>query len=140
MRIASDKAVFGETFLNIGLISGDGGAYFLPRVVGMARACELTFTGDIIDAKTALEIELVNYVVEHEQLMAKTYKLASKIASKPPEALRMAKRFLYMSQHVTLPHLLEQSAAFQALCRTSENHQKALAALFDKKAAKSADK
>lgn len=134
MRIASDKAVFGETFLNIGLIPGDGGAYFLPRVVGMARACELTFTGDIIDAKTALEIGLVNYVVEHEQLMAKTYEMASKIASRPPAALRMAKRLLYMGQHTTLPHLLEQSAAFQALCHTSEDHQKALAALFDRPA------
>ncbi len=106
----------------------------------MARACELTFTGDIIDAKTALEIGLVNYVVKHKQLMAKTYEMTSKIASKPPEALRMAKRLLYMSQHLSLPHLLEQSAAFQALCHTSEDHQKALAALFDKKAAKSAGK
>jgi len=133
MRIASQKAQFGETFLNVGLIPGDGGAYFLPRAVGMARACELTFTGDVIDADRAYEIGLVNYVVEHKQLMTKTYELASRIASKPPEALRMAKRLLYMGQNAALPHLLEQSAAFQALCHSTEDHQEALAAMFAKR-------
>ncbi len=134
MRIASKKAKFGETFLNVGIIPGDGGAYFLPRVVGMAKACELTFTGDVIDADTAFEIGMVNYVVEHEQLMAKANELAEKIASKPPEALRMAKKLLYMGQRASLPDILEQSAAFQALCHHTEDHQEALSAMFDKRA------
>jgi enoyl-CoA hydratase/carnithine racemase len=69
MRVASEKAKFGETFINIGLIPGDGGAYFLPRIVGMAKACELSFTGDIIDASQALKIGLINDVVPHEKLM-----------------------------------------------------------------------
>jgi len=136
MRIASIKAQFGETFLNVGLIPGDGGAYFLPRTVGMAKACELTFTGDIIDGNNALKIGLVNYLVEHELLMEKTVELARKIASKPPEALRMSKRLLYMGQYLTLPHLLEQSAALQALCHNTEDHMEALSAMFDKRTPK----
>jgi len=133
MRVASVNARFGETFINIGIIPGDGGAYFLPRAVGMARACELTFTGDIIDAETALNIGLVNYVVPHDRLMEKARELAEKIAAKPPVALRLAKRLLYLGQSVTLPQLLEQSAAYQALCHHTEDHREALAAIFEKR-------
>jgi len=133
MRIASKRAKFGETFLNVGLIPGDGGAYFLPRTVGMAKACELTFTGDIIDGYEAFTMGLANYLVEHELLMEKTFELARKIASKPPEALRMAKRLLYMGQYLTLPHLLEQSAALQALCHDTKDHMEALSAMFEKR-------
>lgn len=133
MRIASKKAKFGETFLNVGLIPGDGGAYFLPRAVGMAKACEMTFTGEIIDGKTAFEIGLVNYVVEHEQLLPAAYELAKKIAAKPPEALRMSKRLLYMGQYLTLPHLLEQSASFQSLCHNTKDHMEALSAMAEKR-------
>jgi enoyl-CoA hydratase/carnithine racemase len=133
MRIASEKARFGETFLSVGLIPGDGGAYFLPRAVGMARACEMTFTGEIIDAQKALDIGLVNDVVPHAKLMEKALGLALKIASKPAEALRMAKRLLYMGQDTTLRQLLEQSAAYQSLCHHTEDHMEALAAMFEKR-------
>ena len=133
MRIASEKAKFGETFLTVGLIPGDGGAYFLPRIVGMARACEMTFTGDLIDAQKAHAIGLVNDVAIHDQLMDKTLALAKRIASKPPEALRMAKRLLYMGQSLTLRQLLEQSAAYQALCHHTEDHMEALSAMFEKR-------
>ncbi|MBU2511077.1 crotonase/enoyl-CoA hydratase family protein [bacterium] len=136
IRVASKKAKFGETFLNIGIIPGDGGAYFLPRAVGMAKACELTFTGDIIDGEEAKEIGLVNYVVEHDQLLPKALELATKIASKPPAALRMAKRLLYMGQTLTLPQLLEQSASYQALCHHTEDHVEALNAMFEKREAR----
>ena len=136
MRIASKKAKFGETFVNIGIIPGDGGAYFLPRVVGMAKACELTFTGDVIDGEEAYRIGMVNYVVEHDQLMPKAMDLANKIASKPPRALRMAKRLLYMGQTMTLPQLLEQSASYQALCHHTEDHIEALNAMLEKREGK----
>ncbi|MBS3759437.1 MAG: crotonase/enoyl-CoA hydratase family protein [Desulfobacterales bacterium] len=133
MRIASRRAKFGETFVSVGLIPGDGGAYFLPRVVGMARACELTFTGDVIDAERALEIGLINYCVGHEELMDKARELAGRIAEKPPEALRMAKRLLYAGQDMTLRHLLDQSAAYQALCHHTDDHMEALNAMFEKR-------
>ncbi len=132
MRIASEKAKFGETFLNIGLIPGDGGAYFLPRVVGMAKACELTFTGDIIDANTAFEIGMINYVVKHEKLMETAKVLAAKIASKPNAALRMAKQLLYAGQTASLAELLDQSARFQAMCHQTEEHKKAVKAMIEK--------
>jgi enoyl-CoA hydratase/carnithine racemase len=133
MRIASERAKFGETFLSVGLIPGDGGAYFLPRVVGMARACEMTFTGEVIDASKALDVGLVNDMVAHDNLMSAALELAEKIASKPPGALRMAKRLLYAGQTITLRQLLDQSAACQALCHHTEDHMEALAAMFEKR-------
>ena len=133
IRVASEKAKFGETFLNVGLIPGDGGAWFLPKAVGMAKACELTFTGDIIDAEEALKINLVSYVVNHEELITRTMEIAEKIAAKPPEALRMAKRLLYMGQRLSMPDLLEQSASLQALCHHSDDHIEALNAMFEKR-------
>jgi enoyl-CoA hydratase/carnithine racemase len=133
MRIASDRAEFGETFLAVGLIPGDGGAYFLPRTVGMAKACELTFTAEVIDAKTALEIGLVNDIAPHDGLMKHTQALAEKIAAQPAQTLRMAKRLLYMGQSLTLRQLLEQSAAYQALCHNTQDHFEALSAMFEKR-------
>jgi enoyl-CoA hydratase/carnithine racemase len=133
MRIASERSKFGETFLSVGLIPGDGGAYFLPRAVGMARACEMTFTGEVIDAQKASDIGLVNYMVAHDQLMNAALELAGKIAAKPPEALRMAKRLLYAGQTTSLRQLLDQSAACQALCHHTDDHMEALSAMFEKR-------
>ncbi len=133
MRIASEKAKFGETFVSVGLIPGDGGAYFLPRVIGMARACELTFTGRIVDAEEALRMGMVNDVVPHDRLMDRARELAGQIAAKPGDALRMAKKLLYAGQRVSLEELLEQSAAFQALCHYTEDHHEAVAAFLEKR-------
>lgn len=133
IRIASEKARFGETFLNVGLIPGDGGAWFLPRAVGLSKACELTFTGDVISAQQALDMKLVSDVVPHGELMDKAIEMARKIANKPPEALRMAKRLIYMGQRLSMGDLLEQSASLQALCHHSEDHVEALNAFFEKR-------
>lgn len=133
MRIASEKAMFGETFLAVGLIPGDGGAYFLPKIIGMARACELTFTARVIDAAKAFEYGLVNSVTPHESLMDAAYELAREIASKPGPALRMAKRLLYAGREMSLENLLEQSAAYQALCHQTDDHMEALSAIFEKR-------
>jgi enoyl-CoA hydratase/carnithine racemase len=133
MRVASEKAVFGETFLSVGLIPGDGGSFFLPRIVGMARACEMTFTAELVDSKKALAIGLVNAVVPHDQLIGEAMALAQRIAEKPAQALRMAKRLLHMGQETGLRNLLEQSAAYQSLCHYTEDHMEALAAVFEKR-------
>jgi enoyl-CoA hydratase/carnithine racemase len=133
IRVASRKATFGETFLNVGLVTGDGSAFTLPRTIGMAKACELIFTGATIDADTALSVGLINYVVEHEQLLTKANEIAVSIASKPPQALRMTKRLIRTGQHSTLVHIMEEAAAFQSLCHYTEDHMEALSAMFEKR-------
>ncbi len=133
IRVASRKATFGETFLNVGLIPGDGSAFTLPRTIGMGLACELIFTADTIDAETALNMGLVNHVVDHEQLLAKATEIASKIASKPPQALRMTKRLLRAGMFSTLPEIMERAAAYQSLCHYTEDHMEALSAMFEKR-------
>ncbi|MDY0041401.1 MAG: enoyl-CoA hydratase-related protein, partial [Desulforhabdus sp.] len=92
IRIASENARFGETFVSVGLIPGDGGTFFLPRIVGFAKACELTFTSRIIDAREALRIGLVNEVVAPERLLERSRQMAEEIAKQPGKILRMAKR------------------------------------------------
>jgi len=133
IRVASQKATFGETFLNVGLVTGDGSAFTLPRTIGMAKACELIFTGATIDADTALSVGLINYVVEHEQLLAKANEIAVNIASKPPQALRMTKRLIRTGQHSTLVYIMEEAAAFQSLCHYTEDHMEALSSMFEKR-------
>ena len=133
LRVASRKATFGETFLNVGLIPGDGSAFTLPRAIGMARASELIFAGDTIDAETALAMGLINYVVDHDKLLVKANELAAKIASKPPRALRMTKHLLRTGQHSTLQQTMDNAAAFQSLCHHTEDHMEALSAMFEKR-------
>lgn len=133
IRIASDTAKFGVTFLKLGLIPGDGGAWLLPRTIGMSRAAELLFTGDVIDAATAEKWGLVSRVVPADQLMAEAQKLAEKIAGQPPQALRTAKLLLRQGQTVTYDTLLEMSAAAQAMMHMTADHQEGVAAILEKR-------
>ncbi len=133
IRIAAESARFAESFVRLGLIPGDGGAWFLPRVVGMSKACELTFTGDPVDAAEALAIGLVSRVVPDERLLEEALDLARRIAANPPRAVRMAKRLLREGQRLPLASLLELSAAYQAIVQRTEDHREAMAALFEKR-------
>lgn len=133
MRIASDRATFAESFQRVGLISGDGGAWYLPRLVGHQMASYLTFTGEFIGASDALEMGLVMRVVEHDGLMAQTLMLAQRIASQPPHALRMNKRLLRASSTHSLDDLLELAAGMQALALQTEDYREAYAALIQKR-------
>ena len=132
MRVASKRAKFAESFINVGLIPGDGGAYFLQRIVGLPKALELTLTGDIIDANEALNLGMVNKVVPHENLMEQAMNLAQKIADKPKAALRMSRRLIYMAQSMSLEQVLEQSAAYQAICHHTDEHQDAVNSFLKK--------
>src|SRR5881275_2314899 len=107
IRLASTAAKFTQAFVKRGLHPDWGGTYFLPRLVGMAKACELIFTGEVIDAQEALRLGIVSAVVPPEQLMPTVYELAGKIASGPPIAIRLAKRALYHSVDVDLRAALE---------------------------------
>ena len=134
IRIASETAKFGVTFLKLGLIPGDGGAWLLPRTIGMSRAAELLFTGDVIDAATAEKWGLVSRVVPADQLMAEARKLAERIAAQPPQALRTAKLLLRQGQTVSYDTLLELSAASQALMHHTADHHEGVAAILEKRA------
>lgn len=133
VRIAADTAKFGATFLKLGLIPGDGGAWLLPRVVGFSRACELLFTGDVIDAKTALEWGLVSRVVAPDQLMNEALSLATRIAKQPTGALRIAKTLLRQGQSASYQSVMELSAAAQALMHHTKDHAEGVAAILEKR-------
>ncbi|MGW8271621.1 MAG: crotonase/enoyl-CoA hydratase family protein [Burkholderiales bacterium] len=128
IRIASEKARFAESFVKLGIIPGDGGAWLVQRVIGYARAAELTFTGDTIDAQTALSIGLVTRVVAPDALMDAARELAARIAVNSGPALRMTKRLLRQAQTGRLDETLELSAAMQALAHHTPEHDASVAA------------
>ncbi|MCW4352477.1 crotonase/enoyl-CoA hydratase family protein [Hoyosella sp. YIM 151337] len=134
MRIAADTAVFAESFIKLGIIPGDGGAWLLPRAVGNARAAEMAFTGDAIDAQTALEWGLVSKVVPGAALMGEAHALARRVAANPPHALRMTKKLLREGQKLGLESLLELSAAMQPLAHHTSDHVEAVEAFMEKRA------
>lgn len=133
LRVASDKARFAESFVKMGIIPGDGGAWLLPRVIGMARAAELSLTGRMIDAATALQWGLVSQVVPPEELLNAANALASEIAANPPQVTRMTKKLMREGMHQSLASLLELSAAYQALAHQTADHREAVSAFLDKR-------
>lgn len=135
IRIASTRATFAENFVRVGLISGDGGSWLLPRQVGLSRAAEMTFTGEPIDAATALEWGLVSRVTEPEDLLPEARTLAERIAYNPPRQLRMAKRLLREGMNTKLDTLLELAAVYQGVCHQTADHKEAVDALLEKRPA-----
>jgi enoyl-CoA hydratase/carnithine racemase len=133
IRIAAESARFAESFVKLGIIPGDGGAWLLPRVVGYSRACEMAFTGDTITANEALACGLVSKVVPDSDLMSEALKLATRIAANPPHAVRMAKCLIREGRHLQLPSLLELSAAMQPLAQATADHIEAVAAFKEKR-------
>lgn len=133
IRIGSTRAQFGETFANLGIIAGDGGAWFLQRLLGYQRAAELTFTGRIVKAEEARQLGILLEVTEPDALLARTRALAETIAAKPPLAVRYAKRLLKLAQQQPLSEHLELCSSYQALCHKTEDHAEALAAFFAKR-------
>jgi enoyl-CoA hydratase/carnithine racemase len=134
LRIASDRATFGETFVRIGLHPDWGGTYFLPRLVGLARALELCWTGASIDAAEALRIGLVNRVVPHAELVAAATALAAGLAAAPRASVRLAKRSLGDAFQRTLEQCLDAEAEAQAACWASPDVAEGLEAFVGKRA------
>ncbi|NCP19641.1 MAG: crotonase/enoyl-CoA hydratase family protein [Erythrobacter sp.] len=134
MRIASSNAKFGVTFLKLGLVPGDGGTWILPRVIGDARAAELFFTGDVIDAATAQEWGLVSRVTEPDALLDEAQALARKVAAMPPAALRQTKMLLRQSRGLSYDAALELAANTQGLMHHTADHEEGVAALIEKRA------
>lgn len=133
VRIASEHAKFAESFVKLGIIPGDGGAWLLPRLIGLSRASELSFTGDVISAETALNWGLVSRVVPAAELLPAAQDLANRIAANPPHAVRLTKRLLREAMHTRLDTLLEMAAAFQAMSHQTDDHKEAVAAFLAKR-------
>jgi enoyl-CoA hydratase/carnithine racemase len=134
IRIASQTAKFAESFVKLGIIPGDGGAWLLPRLIGLARASELSFTGEVFDAQQALAWGLVSRVVAPEQLLPTAQELALKIAANPPHAVRLTKRLIREAMHSRLDTLLELAAGYQALSHQTDDHREAVDAFLGKRA------
>jgi len=133
IRLAASSALFAESFVRLGIVPGDGGAWLLPRIIGIPKASLMAFTGDTINAAKALEWGLVEQVCTHETLQAEAQALAQQIAANPGHALRLCKRLLREGQHMRLDSLLELSAAYQSLAHHTEDHQEAVAAFVEKR-------
>ena len=133
LRIASDKASFGQPEINLGIIPGGGGTQRLTRLVGEGKAMELILTGDIIDAQTAYNLGLVNMVVPAADLEAKTMVLANRIAEKSPVALRMAKEAVKLASRSNLDEGLRREVDLFALCFSSQDKDEGVSAFLEKR-------
>jgi len=136
VRIASEKARFGETFLNLGIIPGDGGAWFMQRLIGYQRAFELTMTGRIVEAQEAKEVGIALEVVPVDQLMPTALDMARRIASQPPRATRLTKRLMKMAQRMELKDFLDLCSVFQGMCHNEPEHLEAVNRMLESMAKK----
>jgi enoyl-CoA hydratase/carnithine racemase len=136
IRIASEKAKFAASFIKVGIIPGDGGAWLLPRIIGMSRAAELVLTGDIIEAKQALEWNLVSRVVPEDQVLPTARELAGRITQHASHGVRLTKRLLREGQRSSFDTVLELSAVYQAVCHKAPDHAEAVDAFLEKRAPK----
>jgi enoyl-CoA hydratase/carnithine racemase len=136
IRIASTKAKFAASFIKMGLVPGDGGAWLLQHVVGYSKAAEMILTGDVLTAEEALAAGLVSEIVEPEDLMDSAMAMAERIVANPARSLRMAKRLLVTAQEANLDTVLEMSAAMQAIAHETADHGEAVEAFLEKRAAK----
>jgi enoyl-CoA hydratase/carnithine racemase len=133
IRIASDRARFGEVFSRVGLFPGTGGTYFLPRLVGIAKALELIWTGDVIDAGEAERIGLVSRVVPHDELAARVSEFAERLAQGPPLALSLAKAAVYRALDLDLTAALDYASTAEAITLSSADHAEGIQAFRDKR-------
>lgn len=133
IRIASEKATFAASFLKLGIVPGDGGAWLLPRTINPTKALELMLLGDTIDAAEALRIGLVNKVVAPNDLLSEARTFASRVARHPPQTTRLTKRLFRESQGVSLRTSLEISSAYQALAHFTADHAEAVDAFIEKR-------
>jgi enoyl-CoA hydratase/carnithine racemase len=134
IRIASDQARFGMSYVNVGLIPGDGGAWLLPRIVGTQKALELIWSGELFNAQEALEMGYVLRVVPHEDLMAETREYALKLAAGPPIAMQLAKRLVYRGLNQDFMEGLEQAQAAMTIVQSTADSKEGPAAFREKRA------
>lgn len=133
IRIAAEEATFGQNFAKVGLYPDYGGTFFLPELVGPSKAAEMFYTGDMIDARTAEHLGLVNRVVPSAQFEAEVQTLAQKLASGPQLAIRAAKKTLFASKRAELERALDEEVRNQLMCFQSEDCAEGITAFFEKR-------
>jgi 2-(1,2-epoxy-1,2-dihydrophenyl)acetyl-CoA isomerase len=133
MRVAAEEAVFGQNFAKVGLFPDYGGTYFLPQLIGPAMAAELFYTGDMIDAKTALRAGIVNHVFSADRLHAEVQSLAAKIATGPQVAIRAVKQTLFARDEKALAEALEIEVEHQLKCFHSQDCMEGIRAFLEKR-------
>ena len=133
IRIAVEEAVFGQNFAKVGLFPDYGGTYFLPQLIGPAKAAELFYTGDMIDARTALRLGIVNHVFPADRFHAEVESLAAKIAIGPQVAIRAVKQTIFAREKEALVEALEREVTHQLKCFHSHDCQEGIKAFLEKR-------
>lgn len=135
IRLLSDTASLSEGYIKVGLVPGDGGCYFLPRLIGPAKALELLWTGDRISAEEAKRLGIANHVYPAADLQQKTVELASKLANSPPIALALIKRAVYQGLNTPVQHALSLIKSHMVVVQSTADAREALAAFKEKRPA-----
>jgi 2-(1,2-epoxy-1,2-dihydrophenyl)acetyl-CoA isomerase len=133
MRFAAESARFGMTYVRMGLVPGDGGAYFLPRIVGMAKALDLIWTGRLIDAREALQMGYVSAVMPDDALMSFTREYAARLVAGPAVAIQQSKRLAYRSQDITLDSALDLAQQAMFIAQETEDSREGPRAFAEKR-------
>jgi enoyl-CoA hydratase/carnithine racemase len=132
LRVGCENSKFGETFVKLGLVPGDGGAFFLQRVIGYSKAMQMSLTGDLVSGEEAKQWGLVNYYVGSVDLESETQRLASRISDHPPIAVQMTKKSIRLAHRTDVNTILEISAAYQGITQRTADHFTALEAMANK--------
>lgn len=133
IRVAAEDTEFAESFMRVGLVSGDGGAWFLPRATGLPRAMEMALTCRPVSAQQALEWGLVTHVTTSADLLPRAMELAQAIAAHPPRSIRLNKRLIRQSAQCDLDAALNMAAAYQAIVQNTQDQREAVAALLERR-------
>jgi enoyl-CoA hydratase/carnithine racemase len=139
VRVMAEDAVVAESYVKLGIVPGGGGAWLLPRVVGLSNASLMTLTGDTIDAATALRYGLASEVVPAAEVLLRAQEIARRVAANPGHATRMAKRMMREGMDQKLPTHLEIAASYQALSHHTADHAEAIEAFLDRRPPKFRD-
>ena len=136
IRIASEKAVFSEAFVRMGIVPGDGSCWQLPRLIGLTNTFLLQYTGDKVDGTEAHRMGLVNKVVPHEELLPAATELASRLAQGPTQSLSLIKYMVQKSLEMDLRESLDMARVAMELCRETKDHKEAVQAFLEKRTPK----
>lgn len=133
LRVASEFARFGEVYVRLGTVPINGGMWFMPRIVGVARACELLYTGDIIDAQEAYRIGLVNRLVPPEDLERETRELARRIALGPPIAIKLIREGIFYGLNQDLDGALQYAQLAMGIADHTDDYREGVTAFLEKR-------